>query len=467
VNLTTSGTISISAPNLAASTLSAISVDGTNLISGAITYSDNNTTAAAIRTAINNRSSTTDFTATGSGAEVVINKASAPSNSSINLTKSSGFNTSTSNIVSTVDSDQESITNSTTPFSGSIASGKVTMTVTNATFNKAYGVAKGAAIISDDYVAMAKGEKISFDWTAAGQNGDKYDIQAYLVESDGTRAGSNNIISSVGHNKTGSGSASGTATFEVTSSGDYKFAFVTGAFDADGDGDASATATLDNVTISHFSEDMVNVIKEKITFENLNFSASNSNTNPEISVTTVSEDGTSVTDKISVPPTLAGYALTAGSDQEVFATGEVTLLSDRVFSISQANSSNNGSTFWDVATPSVSNLKLLTTSSSIGSESSLTLDNAAERVAIAIKNVTEYRNKFLTPFKDRFNFGEFNTSNYLDSLNTTRADAIEPKLAADLSQKTAKMIISDEIQKLLSKAGNASADDVYALIKFT
>jgi hypothetical protein len=44
---------------------------------------------------------------------------------------------------------------------------------------------------------------------------------------------------------------------------------------------------------------------------------------------------------------------------------------------------------------------------------------------------------------------------------------MEPTVASDLAQKTGKMIISDEIQKLLAKAGNASADDVYALIKFT
>jgi hypothetical protein len=287
------------------------------------------------------------------------------------------------------------------------------------------------------------------------------------VESDGTRAGSNNMIRSVSQNKTGSGSASGTVEFEVTSAGDYKLAFITGAYDSEGDGDASATATLDNVIISHFSEDMVDIIKERVSFENLNFSASDTNANPQVTVTTVSESGASITDTLAVPPTLAGYALTAGSDQEVFATGEVTLLSDKSFSVGQANSSNSGTTFWDVAIPPVPNLKLLGTSSSIGTETSLTLDNASERVAFAIKNVIDYRDKYLSPFKERFDFGEFDNSNYMDSLTTTKADAIDPQEAANLTQKTAKMIISDEIQKLLLKAGNASADDVYDLIKFT
>jgi hypothetical protein len=66
-----------------------------------------------------------------------------------------------------------------------------------------------------------------------------------------------------------------------------------------------------------------------------------------------------------------------------------------------------------------------------------------------------------------FDFGDFNTSNYLDSLNTTKASTLEPVVAINLTQKTAEMIISDEISKLLAKAGNASADDVYALIKST
>ena len=66
-------------------TLSSIIVDSTNLIASSIPYTDNNTTAAAIRTAINNRTGTTNFTATGSGSQIVINKASAPSNSNISL----------------------------------------------------------------------------------------------------------------------------------------------------------------------------------------------------------------------------------------------------------------------------------------------------------------------------------------------------------------------------------------------
>ena len=199
----------------------------------------------------------------------------------------------------------------------------------------------------------------------------------------------------------------------------------------------------------------------------MNFSASQSNAQPQISIATTAEDGSITTDILNVPPTLAGYALTAGSDQEVFATGEVTILSDKTFSITQQDGTNNGTTFWDVAAPAVANLKLLTGSNPVGTENSLTLDNASERVQLAIKNVTAYKESYLSGLRDLFDFGEFDTSNYLDSLNTSKAATIDATMAVNLSKKTADMIIADEIQNLLAKAGNAAADDVYALIKST
>ena len=135
--------------------------------------------------------------------------------------------------------------------------------------------------------------------------------------------------------------------------------------------------------------------------------------------------------------------------------------------MTQQDGTNNGSTFWEVVDPPVVNLELLSGSKPLGTENYLTLDNAAERVAIAIKNVSDYKNNYLSAFKNRLDFGEFDTSSYLDSLNTTKANKMEPTVAMDMSVKTAKMIIADEIQNLLAKEGNASADDVYALIRST
>jgi hypothetical protein len=212
---------------------------------------------------------------------------------------------------------------------------------------------------------------------------------------------------------------------------------------------------------------MVEIIKDRVTFENLNFSASSNNLNPQITVRTVSESGSSTTDTIAAPPTLAGYALTTGLDQEVFATGEVTLLSANSFSISQSNSSNTGSTFWDSDNPTTENLKLLSGSNPIGSEISLTLDNASERIAIAIEKVNSIKSNLLPGYRSQFDFGEFDSSSYLDSLNMTKSKFMEPNIIINQSQKTAKMIIADEIQNLLAKVGNAAANDVYELIKST
>ena len=123
--------------------------------------------------------------------------------------------------------------------------------------------------------------------------------------------------------------------------------------------------------------------------------------------------------------------------------------------------------FWETANATVDTLELFTGDSPLGTNETLRLQNASERVAIAINNVIEYKNTFVSPLRERFDFGEFDTSNYLDSLNTAQAEAIDSSAALNLAQKTAEMIIADEIQNLLAKAGNAAADDVYALIKST
>jgi hypothetical protein len=95
------------------------------------------------------------------------------------------------------------------------------------------------------------------------------------------------------------------------------------------------------------------------------------------------------------------------------------------------------------------------------------MQNASERLSLAIESITNYKENFIPTTRAVFEFSEFDTSNYLDSLNTIKGEALDPNSAADLSQRTAKMIIADEIQNLLAKIGNAAADDVYALIKST
>ena len=296
------------------------------------------------------------------------------------------------------------------------------------------------------------------------KNSDHFDIQAYLVNTANNNGNNARTVTML---NTTAASGSGTATGTVGTTGNYKLVIVSGAFDNDGDRDSSSTVTIDNVSVSAITDDVLDIIKNNISYENLNFAASNASYTPQVSITSVTGGGSSASESINVPATLAGFSLTGGSNEEVISTGEVTILSSNSFSLSQQDNSTNGTTFWESSAGTIETLQLLSGSNPVTSDSALRIQNAAERVSLAIKNVTNAKEKGLLAYRSQFEFGDFDTSNYLDSLNTTKAEAIEPVVAQNLTQKTAKMIIADEIQGLLAKMGNASADDVYALLRST
>ena len=292
-------------------------------------------------------------------------------------------------------------------------------------------------------------------------SGDKGDFQAYLVNI------ANNAFEEIKNTTANNSGGWQTETHTISTSGDYKLAFVSGSFDADGDGLSNARVRVDNVEVAAVSDDVLDIIKNKVTYENLNFSASNASYTPQVSVTSETGAGASTTETVDVPATLAGFSLTGGADQEVFSTGEVTVLSGDSFSLTQEDNNTNGTTFWESSTATIENLELLSGSNPISANSALQIQNAAQRVSLAIANVTEAKDKNLSALRSQFNLGELDSSSYLDSLNITKAKLIEDTVVQNLTQKTAKMIIADEIQDLLAKAGNASADDVYELIRST
>ncbi len=462
INLTSSGTLNISAPDLSASTLSSISIDGTNLISGTITYSDNNTTASAIRTAINNRTGTTGFTATGTNAQVIINSPTTPTNSSIVVNTSGSFGTTVSSLSNDVDTDKTSM--STGSLAVTIDNGNnnlAEMQATNVGAEVGYNLVKGMALQSASSVRLYADEQISFRWRIDNTTGGKGDFQAYLVNT------ANNAFEEIKNITTNSSSGWETETHTVQTSGDYKLAFLGGTFDDDGDGISSARIRVDDVAVAAISDDVLDIIKNNITYENLNFSASNASYTPQVSVTSVTGDSSSTKETLDVPATLAGFSLSGGAGQEVFSTGEVTILSGDTFTLSQQSQQSNGTSFWETSDATIETLEIFSGNSPIGTSETLRVQNAAERVALAIDQVLGYKKGYIASARAVFQFSEFDTSNYLESLNTTKADAIDGTTVINLSQRTAKMIIEDEIQNLLAKVGNAAADDVYALIKST
>nr|WP_302480490.1 filamentous hemagglutinin N-terminal domain-containing protein [Cupriavidus gilardii] len=111
-----------------------------------------------------------------------------------------------------------------------------------------YCVVRGPYVVSDSTIALAKGDSVTFDWTAqAGAGQDAYDVFGYLLN---VKTGEAQIIlNRTGDSATG-GSPWGTATVTADKAGTYKFVFVSGTFDFTGGNVIGANLTIDNVAAS-------------------------------------------------------------------------------------------------------------------------------------------------------------------------------------------------------------------------
>ena len=110
------------------------------------------------------------------------------------------------------------------------------------------GVVHGPAIMSNSSVELNPGDVVSFDWKASG-GADAYDVMAYLLDV-------NNGHTEVMLNSTGTGpgtpgfaTAWATNAYTVQTSGIYKFAFVSGSWDATAGSAAGANLYVDNIDI--------------------------------------------------------------------------------------------------------------------------------------------------------------------------------------------------------------------------
>ena len=132
------------------------------------------------------------------------------------------------------------------------------------------GVVHGPALTSNSSVLLNAGDVISFDWKAAG-GGDAYDVAAYLVD---TQTGSTELLLDKTGGAPGSpsfSSAWSTENHTVTKSGNYRFAFVSGSWDATGGRAAGATLYIDNIDIQansgiDFSASQIQSIHSKFEF---------------------------------------------------------------------------------------------------------------------------------------------------------------------------------------------------------
>ena len=130
------------------------------------------------------------------------------------------------------------------------------------------GVVHGPAIMSNSSVELNPGDVISFDWKASGGS-DAFDVMAYLLDA-------NNGHTEIMLDRTGTGPGTpGFATpwttnsYTVQTSGIYKFAFVSGSWDATAGRAAGANLYVDNIDIKantsmNFTTSQIEKIKSNL-----------------------------------------------------------------------------------------------------------------------------------------------------------------------------------------------------------
>ncbi|TLT02521.1 DUF4347 domain-containing protein, partial [Aliarcobacter cibarius] len=160
----------------------------------------------------------------------------------LGVTQIAGWNTPSDSLITYPSStpgndDNDLVSGFDNPYVG-VDSGRLKLEETNLT-TTGFGVAHGPAAYSDIFSATT-GMVLKFDWQANNVN-DDYHVVGYLLNT------SNGAISIAlqSYGTTGSGTASVT----VPTSGNYRFVFVSGTFDATGGTVAGASMYIDNIRV--------------------------------------------------------------------------------------------------------------------------------------------------------------------------------------------------------------------------
>ena len=112
--------------------------------------------------------------------------------------------------------------------------------------SNANGIIRSPAVVSDSIASVSQGDTISFDWKATG-SGDAYDVFGYFINET---TGDTHVVL----NQTGASASTSTdwatVDFAVPDSGDYRFVFISGSYDASGGTALGGELLLDNIKIS-------------------------------------------------------------------------------------------------------------------------------------------------------------------------------------------------------------------------
>jgi VCBS repeat-containing protein len=126
----------------------------------------------------------------------------------------------------------------------SIEDGALRLNTGGAT-SASYGVIRGAYVYSDATVSLTAGATLSFDWRAIG-SGDAYDSYGYLLDVN-----TGNTITILDETGSTMGETQwDTREITVDTSGDYRFVFVAGSFDATGGTAVGGSLLIDNISVN-------------------------------------------------------------------------------------------------------------------------------------------------------------------------------------------------------------------------
>ena len=112
--------------------------------------------------------------------------------------------------------------------------------------DKRFGVLHGPTIVSNDAVSLKAGSDISFDWRASG-GADAYDVYAYLLNVD--TGETTKMLDETGLSAAGNTEWATTKT-SIPKTGNFKFVFVSGSFDATGGKVTGGQLYVDNIQTS-------------------------------------------------------------------------------------------------------------------------------------------------------------------------------------------------------------------------
>jgi hypothetical protein len=114
---------------------------------------------------------------------------------------------------------------------------------TGVTSSNPYAVIRGPYIYSETAVPMQAGDTVSFDWQAQGGE-DNYDVYGYIIDIND--ANNNYVLL----NETGSTTTWQNESVTVTTSGQFRFVFIAGSYDASGGNALGARLYIDNIQVT-------------------------------------------------------------------------------------------------------------------------------------------------------------------------------------------------------------------------